>query len=838
MLKALNYFHTDNTVFELTALKVKRKESKVWNNEWVKPGGTVGGYFQDHEKAVEAAIELDQKAHAESICITANPVNPQFLGRANERLKPLKSRVGDADSLGHRHLIIDIDPKRISGISSTDEEHHLAINTAKRIAYYLTEKGWPEPLIGDSGNGAHLIYKIDLPNETDSRALVDNCLKAIGNLFSNDQYEIDPSLGKSGQLIKLYGTTARKGDSIPDRPHRISRILSCPEKPRVVPMDYLKSLAQSDHTESSNEKKHGLKNEDYSFSSGFDIESYLKHYDVTYSIKQKPGATLYVLNNCLFNPSHGSREAAIVMDHQNGLRYQCFHSSCKDKTWHEARKIISGDDSFTAFINNMSSIKKQYKQPEMKSPKLISFKDLLEKPLEPTQWIIEGLLPQGLAMLTGKPKVGKSWMAFNLALSVATGKPALGKFPVNKCSVLYLALEDTFTDLQERGFQILGDDGFEGDLQFATQWKSIRDGGLDDLRNCLKDNEAVKLVIVDTMAKMSRGKSGKRDVYQADYDAISELKEVADEFGIALLVVHHLRKTEAENNPFDQISGSTGITGAADTLFILHKDKHNDNDATLKCTGRKTRTRDWRLSFNESSCSWSFEGDEKELRLNPTQSEIIDLIRGNGGSMCIKDIETSMADRFKNKDYVRVLLSRLCKNRALYRSKRGVYNIFDTSDTIQQYQVLTNDTNLIQNDTMIQTNDTKIQTEDNHNSVHDEFVSNVSSEIQDDTFGKPVIPRFVSNVSNVSRYEDTLHDTNNDTLIALFDEKNNDKLLFKLYQDEIEVDTNDTINPLPEPVDDWMNLSFPRLLTNDEGRIKLFFKNHDVVLYDVNIVLM
>ncbi|MGA2185795.1 MAG: hypothetical protein ABSH47_22480, partial [Bryobacteraceae bacterium] len=132
----------------------------------------------------------------------------------------------DADITKRRWLPIDLDPVRPSGISSTDQEHSLAVERAIQMREALRQEGWPDPIVGDSGNGAHLLYRVELPTGDDE--LVKKCLQALARRFDDDQVKVDQKVFNPARIWKLYGTVSRKGDNVAERPHRLARILEAP----------------------------------------------------------------------------------------------------------------------------------------------------------------------------------------------------------------------------------------------------------------------------------------------------------------------------------------------------------------------------------------------------------------------------------------------------------------------------------------------------------------------------------------------------------------------------------------------------------------------------------
>ena len=206
---------------------------------------------------------------------------------------------------------------------------------------------------------------------------------------------------------------------------------------------------------------------------------------------------------------------------------------------------------------------------------------LLSTTLPPTRFIIDRLLPQGLHILAGAPKVGKSWLALWLCLQVAQGT-SVWDFPTHRGTVLYLCLEDSLTRIQSRLFQIT-DDVPEA-LHFATIAAGIGEGLEEQLTNFLTQHPDTSLVVIDTLQRIRTG-SDSGNPYANDYRDISVLKALADKHHIAILLIHHLRKMN-DDDPMNMISGTTGISGATDSNFVLKERRRGSGEATLYCTGR------------------------------------------------------------------------------------------------------------------------------------------------------------------------------------------------------------------------------------------------------------
>jgi len=190
---------------------------------------TASGYFDEHEELAEQAASLDGRGFA--VYVTLNPPKPALLSRAHNRLKHHpKATTSDADILRRRWLPVDFDPVRPADVSSTDEEKRAALLRAREVRDHLRDQGWPEPILGDSGNGAHLLYRVDLPNDRESQELVKGILEALAFRFSDEVVMVDTSPCNAARIWKCYGTVARKGDNTEVRPHRTSRLLKVPDK--------------------------------------------------------------------------------------------------------------------------------------------------------------------------------------------------------------------------------------------------------------------------------------------------------------------------------------------------------------------------------------------------------------------------------------------------------------------------------------------------------------------------------------------------------------------------------------------------------------------------------
>jgi len=296
--------------------------------------------------------------------------------------------------------------------------------------------------------------------------------------------------------------------------------------------------------------------------------------------------------------------------------------------------------------------------------------DLFQTDFPDPVWVVPSLLPEGLGLLCGKPKVGKSFLALNIAVELAEGGEVLGSIPTQPASVLYLALEDNPRRLKSRLQEMLFDTAPPANLLFYTEWRKADQGGLLDLENVLNQRPDIKLVIIDTLERFRPNSNSRKKLYAEDYEAIQGLKKIADARSISILVVHHLRKATSDD-PLDMVSGSTGLSGAADTIAVLTR-KRGQADAFLYITGRDIEETEFALNFNTDFVRWQILGDGKEFKTSDSRYQILQHLRQTGSPQSPKEIAQALS---KNDSTVRVMLSKMLKEGQLTQPAEGKYYI-------------------------------------------------------------------------------------------------------------------------------------------------------------------
>lgn len=309
------------------------------------------------------------------------------------------------------------------------------------------------------------------------------------------------------------------------------------------------------------------------------------------------------------------------------------------------------------------------KRKVMQLIKTINAEALLHKEIPPLKWAVNGFIPSGLAILAGGPKVGKSILSLNIALAVATGGCVLGKIKVEKGSVLYLALEDTELRLQER----MKAQGFENEnlskLELTTIAPRQHEGGLNYIRWWLEEHEDARLVIIDTLEKFRKQADGRMGIYGQDYNVMSELKSLAEEFNVAFLIIHHLKKAFADDW-INELSGSQGIAGAADTIMSLKRER-NGIEGELNITGRdvEEKTYEMKIEF----FNWVIIGEKEENNkpiFSDWQQKIIDYLAENGS---ITPLELKEFANLSSDALARNQLTRFAKKGTIKKNQNGIY---------------------------------------------------------------------------------------------------------------------------------------------------------------------
>ncbi len=293
---------------------------------------TAAGYFDDLAKAEEAVTRWDGRAN---VYITLNPTDPALLARAvNHIVERADATTSDADIVRRRHLFIDIDARRPSGISSTDEELAAALALGERLRGDLAKRGWPEPMAAMSGNGCYLIYAIDLPNDPEANQLVGSVLSALAARFDNDAAHVDITVANASRIVGIVGMTKRKGDATAERPHRRSYLIGAPEQLSVVTRERLEAVAQTTPKAAPTIR---------ATAGNHRLDEMLRSARIEYR-EQPPdanGVTWYHVEQCPLHDDGGPFECGVGQTLPDGpYAGHCFHPEGAGRGWQDFKRAL------------------------------------------------------------------------------------------------------------------------------------------------------------------------------------------------------------------------------------------------------------------------------------------------------------------------------------------------------------------------------------------------------------------------------------------------------------------------------------------------------------------
>jgi len=328
-------------------------------------------------------------------------------------------------------------------------------------------------------------------------------------------------------------------------------------------------------------------------------------------------------------------------------------------------------------VENLSPPKTETISPEPKHFKVYSGRDLLTQQFPDPNWAIKGLLLEGLTILAGRPKSGKSWMGLDWCLSVCQGGNAMGKFSTEKGEALYIGFEDPPRRLQSRLKMMLGIEpqfSFLDGFYFMNEFQRLEEGGEEQLRKFLEEKPDLRLVVIDTYARFTSRKSN-TDLYTEDYAIGARLQKIALDYRIALVIIHHTRKIKSDN-PLDDVSGTTGTTAAADAVFVLKKSLYGTE---LHVTGRDIDEQALAIQFDKTTGLWKVLGSAEEVSISEQRKTIIDAISQSDSPLSPKEVADVTGKRHNN---IKQLMHTMKKDGLLESTGDGKYVIPDNRNNL------------------------------------------------------------------------------------------------------------------------------------------------------------
>lgn len=564
---------------------------------------TASGYYKNIENLVRDVERMDAEDKFQ-IYFTLNCIEDSCYGREQcEKViwKP-KNTTTDNDIKGRYWIMIDLDPKRPSGTSSSNEEYEKTHIKAVEVYRYLMDMGFYEPVVCSSGNGWHLLLPCKIGISTETNDVVNKFLRVLSMLFSDESIDIDVKVGNPSRICKLYGTMAKKGTDRPERPHRMARIVKTPEEIKPNNIEYFKKVAELFPVKEQPSVNNNWKPQD----SNFDLDDFIAKHNIPVTRKvEVADGTRYYLEHCLFNPEHKGKDA-ILFKHNNGaVAYYCYHNSCQDNDWRKVREMYEPD----AYQRKHNEIPHGYRRfdrynqkPEFTpqeenekqgkkwlSMKDVKYVDISQMTVLPTGYTaldrkIMGLLLGDVTILSGLSGAGKtSWLDCIILNVVERGfkvgvwsgelqdfrfqswidNVAAGKNHVVKNTNfdnLYYAPRD----IADKINSWLDGKLFLYNNNYKNRWKQL----FVDIQELVEKQDCKLIVLDNLMALNISDFDGAKNEQQSQF--INEIKEYAKQKNIHFILVCHPRKQDGFLRK-ESISGTADLTNLCDNLFILHR---------------------------------------------------------------------------------------------------------------------------------------------------------------------------------------------------------------------------------------------------------------------------
>jgi archaellum biogenesis ATPase FlaH len=401
---------------------------------------TDAGYFDDFAKAAAAVQAYSDDVAVKGVYVVLNAIDASLLSRANNRIERFATlTTSDKDVTRRRWLYVDCDPKRPAGISATNAEAKLACERAEEIRTWLMDQGCYEPIMCMSGNGAHVLVPIDLPNDDESLQLVKTVLAVLSDKFSDDLVDVDQSVCNAARICRLYGTMARKGDSTAERPHRLSVMRYVPsylnELHEATPVPVLQSIAKMAKKPEQAPRQQQAYNG--AIQRNLLFPAFLQRRGIEYREAKGPKGDIYQID-CPFDANHKKPDAYVGQIPAGALVFHCSHNSCQGKAWREFTEVVGrpAHDEWDVPYDAPRPVAvaaKPVEQPKPKAEKPVEVKTLKSAAMEyaaninePKEQLLRlglgeldfalggGVAHGEMVLLAARPSHGKSMVALQI----------------------------------------------------------------------------------------------------------------------------------------------------------------------------------------------------------------------------------------------------------------------------------------------------------------------------------------------------------------------------------------------------------------------------------------
>ena len=645
--KAISIMKNQNDLFEVRIVASSKKN--------------VSGYFRDAETCINALKGVPANDNC-NVYITLNGIRDECYSRQQRDrfMNNVSPTTTDSDIDLYTWFLIDIDPVRAAGTSSSEEQIVLAKRKSNEVYLFMKQTGFEEPIVGFSGNGVHLLYSVGLAVNEENKKLVKDCLAVLSLFFSDDKVSVDTANFNPARVCKLYGTLAQKGANTQERPHRMSYIVQAPEKAKQNDKALLQKLAGYLPVPDSPQGYNRFNPRE------FDLDQWLDGHGLHYTKASYGSGTKYILEHCPFDENHAGKDACIFRMSNGAIGFHCFHNSCADRTWQDVRRLYEPDAYDRQYV-------REERRPNYQNPNYVVEKKtevrivdgqpvfltteqirLMEEP--PEEFIktgvdvidqkMRGLKKGFVTCLSGLRAAGKSSIISQLTIeAVQQGyRTALFSGELQPKNLLkWLTLQaagkayvketqyDNYYVVPEPYGEVISkwmdEKVYVYNNYYGNEFSSI----MDQIRKCVVEHK-VDLVILDNMMALNLMEMGS-DRYQQQSHFVECLENFAKAANVHILFVAHPRKSVGFLR-LDDVSGSNDIVNRVDNAFILHrvnndfrrltKDmfKWKDDNELYQSTNVIEICKDRDGGVQDEFIPLFFEDSTKRLRNSPGENKI------------------------------------------------------------------------------------------------------------------------------------------------------------------------------------------------------------------------
>lgn len=560
-------------------------------------GSSRNRIFSGYFKSVDNLIKAIQPFRDENIYFMLNDINEDCYNReqCEKIIQSPKHTTNDSEIAIRNYILIDIDPKRATGVSASLEEVEKAKDVGNNVYDYLKKQGFTEPVCAFSGNGLHLLYKVSLANNEENTELVRAFLHTLDMLFSNEFADVDTTVYNAGRITKLYGTSSRKGANTTERPHRESKLIRIPSELKVLDKAYIKKVANLYPKAEAKTWQNNYQGNQ------FDLDSFISQHSISINRKQKFRDGVKYIVDCPFNSNHKG-DGAIFKLANGAIGYKCFHDSCSHHDWQSFRDHFepnrSRQSSFApnryAGANKFEKVElKPQEETEDKGKKFLKFSEIKVKDRS-----------EIVSVPTGFTELDKKIIGLNLGeLTIVSGINGSGKSAVikqlclNAVNLNYNILEYSgeldatrskgWTTLQAAGRLYTESTQYENYYRvperisdlisdwIGDRWLVYNNDYSNNLSQLIVDIEEqiltrdTHIVIVDNIMSLELSDLG-GDKYENQKKAILEMKQLAMKHKVHVIIVAHPRKSMGFLRKED-IAGSGDMMNLVENIFIAHR---------------------------------------------------------------------------------------------------------------------------------------------------------------------------------------------------------------------------------------------------------------------------